>query len=399
MSLDIRTTVMIAALLALIVGASLRYALRDYPASLLPSIRLWILGILLLPTGWMLYGLRSNIPDLLAIVVANGLLALAFAKQVEAVRCFVGRPVNRALIYAPVVAVVLCELAFTYVMPSMRLRGVTVSAIIGVQLASAVMALMWQGQPRRRSHLLTAAAFSALALALFARAANESLSAQALSAPFASSPMQTVAFGLAAVFPVAATLGFLLMCNDRLHQELKHHASVDTLTGINNRRTLDELATGAIARALQNNERLAMLMLDADHFKHINDVHGHEGGDEALRILSEVLRRSLHTDAMAGRVGGEEFVVVLPQADEPSARASAERLRAAIEDTVFHIRGERVPLRVSIGIAMIEDGDDFASLLRRADQAMYAAKRAGRNCVQGPLVSAPGSAAEAGRVA
>jgi diguanylate cyclase (GGDEF)-like protein len=332
----------------------------------------------------MLYGLRNNIPDYLAIVAANGLLSLAFAKQVKAVRRFVGRPDNRTLIYAPVAAVVLCELAFTYVVPSIRLRGVTVSAIVGAQLACAVVALMGQGPPRRRSHLLTAAAFATLALALLARAANELLSEHALSAPFVSSPMQTIVFGLAAVFPVAATLGFLLMCNDRLHQELKHHATVDTLTGINNRRTLDELATRAIALAHQHNERLAMLMLDADHFKHINDVHGHEGGDEALRILTAVLQRSLRSEAMVGRVGGEEFVVVLPQADEPCARASAENLRAAVEDTVFHIRNERVPLRVSIGIAMIEGGDDFASLLRRADQAMYAAKRAGRNCVHGP---------------
>jgi diguanylate cyclase (GGDEF)-like protein len=166
---------------------------------------------------------------------------------------------------------------------------------------------------------------------------------------------------------------------------LKHHATVDALTGINNRRTLDDLATRAIALAQESDEGLAVLMLDADHFKHINDVHGHEGGDEALRILAAVLQHSLPSDAMVGRVGGEEFVVVLPRADAPCARASAETLRAAVEDTVFHIQGGRVPLRVSIGIAVLEGGDDFASLLRRADQAMYAAKRAGRNCVHGPL--------------
>jgi diguanylate cyclase (GGDEF)-like protein len=393
MSLDIRTTVMIAALLALIVGSSLRYALRDYPASLLPSIRLWVLGTLLLPTAWMLYALRNDIPDLLSIVVANGLLGLGFAKQVEAVRRFVGRPDNPALIYAPVASILLCELVFTYVAPNMRLRGVTVSAIISAQLWCAFAALLGQGLPRRRGYLLTAAAFASLAVALLARALYVSVQEQVVATPFSSSPMQTIVFGLAAAFPVAATLGFLLMCNDRLYQELKHLATFDGLTGLNNRRALGELATRAIAAAQQGNERLAMLMLDADHFKHINDVYGHEGGDEALRTLAAVLRRSLRSGAMLGRVGGEEFVVVLPQADEACARDSAERLRVAVENAECRVQGERVPLRVSIGVAVIDGGDDFASLLRRADRAMYAAKRAGRNCVHGPL---PANAAEVG---
>ncbi|HSE11228.1 MAG TPA: GGDEF domain-containing protein [Rudaea sp.] len=385
MNLDIRTTVMIAAVLALIVGASLRYALRDYPASLLPSIRLWVLGTLLLSTAWMLYGLRNAIPDFLAIVVANGLLGLGFGKQVEAVRCFVGRPANASLIYLPVAAIVVFELVFTYAEPSIRWRGVSVTAVIGAQLSCAVAALVSPGESRRRSHLLTAAAFSVLAFALFVRAAYEGLREQPMAMPFASTPMQAIVFGLAAAFPVAATLGFLLMCNDRLYQELVRHAALDALTGINNRRALDELATQAIATAQRNGANLAMLMLDADHFKHINDVYGHEGGDEALKTLTTVLLRSLGGDVMVGRVGGEEFAVVLPHADVSRARATAESLRAAVESTQFHIQGERVLLRVSIGIALMDRDDDFSSILRRADQAMYAAKRAGRNCVQGPL--------------
>ncbi|MDR3387587.1 MAG: GGDEF domain-containing protein [Rudaea sp.] len=220
MNLDIRTTMMIAAVLALIIGASLQFALRDYPASILPSIRLWVLGTLLLPTAWMLYGLRDNIPDFLSIVVANGLLGLAFAKQVEALRCFMGHPDNRVLIFAPVAAIVLCECLFTYAVPSMNLRGVTVSAIISAQLWCAVAALVEHGRPRHRSHLLTAAAFATLALALMGRVVNEVFQDQKLPAPFAPSPMQTVVFGLAAAFPIAGTLGFLLMCNDRLYQAL-----------------------------------------------------------------------------------------------------------------------------------------------------------------------------------
>jgi diguanylate cyclase (GGDEF)-like protein len=87
---------------------------------------------------------------------------------------------------------------------------------------------------------------------------------------------------------------------------------------------------------------------------------------------------------LLGRLGGEEFVVVLPEADEAAARVGAERLRQAVEAAEFSAQHRRIPLRVSIGVAIVDDGDDFASMLRRADQAMYAAKRAGRNRVVGP---------------
>ncbi|SFN30847.1 GGDEF domain-containing protein [Dokdonella immobilis] len=220
MVLDIRTVVIVAALIALIIGVSLWFALRNQKAAMVSSIRIWMLGVLLLPTGWVLYGLRGLLSDFVTIVVANGLLSLGFAKLVEAVRDFVGRPRNRALIYLPVLAVVLGEAVFSYLAPNPRVRGVLVAAIIGVQLAFAVSALMARAIARPRSHQLTAAAFLLLSLVLLVRAAHELFQPHALPGPFAFSLMQSIAFGLAAAFPIAATLGFLSMCNDRLNLAL-----------------------------------------------------------------------------------------------------------------------------------------------------------------------------------
>jgi diguanylate cyclase (GGDEF)-like protein len=382
--LDIRTTIMIAAALALMVGVSLRYALRDYPASLWPSIRLWILGTVLQPTAWVMYGMRDEIPDVLSMVVANSLLSFAFAKQIQAVRTFVGRPVNPALTYLPVAVTALLEILFTYGTPSMRWRTVTVSAVFCLQMICAVVALLDWSQPRRRSHLLTASAFLALAGVLIVRLVYEGLRVGTLASAFAPTPMQAAVFALAAFFPTVATLGFVLMCSDRLYQELERQATIDSLTGISNRRTLDELSTRAIAAAHRHKRSLGLLLLDADHFKRINDVYGHEVGDEALQMIAATLQFALREEDLVGRLGGEEFVVVLPDADEAAARAGAERLRHAIETAEFSAQHRPIPLRVSIGVAVIDDGDDFASLLRRADQAMYAAKRAGRNRVVGP---------------
>lgn len=384
MVLDIRTTIMIAAVLALMVGVSLRYALRDYPASLWPSIRLWIFGTVLQPTAWVMYGMRDVIPDLFALVVANSLLSCAFAKQIQAVRTFVGRPLNPLLIYLPVAAITLLEILFTFATPSMRWRTVTVSAVFCMQMICAVVALLDWDQPRRRSHLLTATAFLALAGVLILRIVYEGLRDGTLASAFAPTPMQTAVFALAAFSPTVATLGFVLMCGDRLHQELERQATIDSLTGISNRRTLGELATRAIAAAHRHRRSLGLLLLDADHFKRINDVYGHEVGDEALQLIAATLQCELRSEDLLGRLGGEEFVIVLPDADDAAARAGAERLRHAVEATEFSAQHRRIPLSISVGVAVIDDNDDFASLLRRADQAMYAAKRAGRNRVIGP---------------
>jgi diguanylate cyclase (GGDEF)-like protein len=385
MVLDIRTTIMIAAGLALLVGVSLRYVLRDYPATLWPSIRLWMLGTVLQPTAWVMYGMRDAIPDLLSMVLANALLSFAFAKQIQAVRTFVGRPINPTLIiYAPVAAVALLEILFTYAIPSMRWRTVTVSAVFCAQMLCAVVALLDWSQPRRRSHILTASAFLALAAVLIVRILYEGLRDGSLTFAFAPTPMQTVVFALAAFFPTVATLGFVLMCSDRLHQELERQATIDSLTGISNRRTLGEQATRAIAAAHRHKRTLAVLLLDADRFKRINDVYGHEVGDEALQLIAATLQCALRSEDLFGRLGGEEFVIILPDADENAALASAERLRHAVESVHFKAWHRRIQLSVSVGVAVIDDGDDFACLLRRADQAMYAAKRAGRNRVVGP---------------
>lgn len=385
MVLDIRTTIMLAAALALLVGLSLRYVLRDYPATLLPSIRLWTLGILLQPTAWMLYGMRDQVADWLTMVVANALLSLAYAKQVQALRTFAGRPHNLTLIYAPVAAVVLAEIVFTYFVPSLRLRLVSASTAYCLQMLSAVVVLIdSHARQRRSSHLLTAVAFLMLAVVVIVRIFYEGLRRDTLPHALAATPMQSVLFALAAFFPTIATLGFVLMCSDRLHQELERQATIDSLTGISNRRTLLDLATRAIALAHRHKRPLSLLLVDADHFKRINDVYGHETGDAALQTLVATLQGVLRSEDLLGRLGGEEFVIVLPETDETAAHASAERLRAAVENVEFSAQQQRVALRVSIGIAQIGDNDDFASMLRRADLAMYAAKRAGRNRAVGP---------------
>jgi len=383
MVFDVRTSIMLAAGLTLLIGVSLRYVLRDYPPSLSPAVRLWTLGTLLQPTAWVLYALRDQIPDALSMVLSNALLSFAFAKLVEAVRVFAARTVGWRRLYGPVLAIAVLEILLTFVAPSMRWRIATVSFVFSVQLFDALGALLDWGQSRR-SHLLTAMSFAVLATVLAVRAVFEGVQPDVVSHAFAPTPMQSTAFALAAMFPTVATLGFVLMCSDRLQQELERQATLDALTGISNRRTLEFQAARAIAAAHRHRRELAAILIDADHFKHINDVYGHAAGDEALQQIAATLQHALRSEDLIGRLGGEEFVAVLPETGEAAACASAERLRHAIEQLQFVAQHRPTPLRISLGVATLEAGDDVTTLLRRADQALYAAKHKGRNCVVGP---------------
>jgi diguanylate cyclase (GGDEF)-like protein len=161
---------------------------------------------------------------------------------------------------------------------------------------------------------------------------------------------------------------------------LRRTAERDALTGGFNRRTLDQLAARECKIAC-NRKPLGVLFIDLDWFKRINDTHGHPCGDECLRKVAATLRAELRPQDVFGRYGGEEFLVLLPGQDAASARLVGERLREAVEAAVVDWQGEALRFTISIGMAVLREGDDPGKLLARADKALYRAKREGRNRV------------------
>ncbi|MBU1364839.1 MAG: diguanylate cyclase [Gammaproteobacteria bacterium] len=159
-------------------------------------------------------------------------------------------------------------------------------------------------------------------------------------------------------------------------------SQTDSLTGLYNSRYLRERLPGELERAARYGRPLALLVLDCDNFKSINDCHGHLEGDKVLQNLATVIRQCLRRSDSAFRYGGEEFVVLLPEADAVAAQAFAERLRSMFaEQETLSPAGERICCTVSIGVARHLPSDTESSLIRRADDACYAAKQQGKNCV------------------
>ncbi len=192
--------------------------------------------------------------------------------------------------------------------------------------------------------------------------------------------LYNIAVGLAAT---AFVLMIILWIVNKFHHRLELLAKKDGLTELYNRRYFLELAERELALAQRYQYPVSLLLADVDHFKHINDTYGHESGDAVLRALAEVLKSTVREVDVTGRIGGEEFVMLLPRTDAESALSTAERVRETVQAMALSSNGTAIRMGVSIGMAVSSSGEmDIAELMRRADQAMYQAKENGRNQVR-----------------
>jgi diguanylate cyclase (GGDEF)-like protein len=167
--------------------------------------------------------------------------------------------------------------------------------------------------------------------------------------------------------------------------EITRLATIDPLTELLNRRGFLDRCAAELLRARRHSRPLCLLMLDADHFKQINDAHGHDGGDAALRRLANAIRQVIRAGDIAGRLGGEEFGILLPETEIPGAMIMAERLRETIANLPVIFRGDNIRLTVSIGLApVVPAPGGIEKALHDADVLLYEAKRAGRNRTAAP---------------
>ena len=169
--------------------------------------------------------------------------------------------------------------------------------------------------------------------------------------------------------------------NIQLFEKIRNIASMDPLTGIFNRRQVLELAQHEIARHRRHKLPMAVIAFDVDYFKQINDRHGHATGDEVLRLVARRAKECIRKTDLLARYGGDEFVIFLPDTGLGPAEEIAERLRATIQYSTLIIKGTCVSFTVSVGLACSRGEPDLSALVEQADQALYAAKHAGRNFV------------------
>jgi diguanylate cyclase (GGDEF)-like protein len=193
--------------------------------------------------------------------------------------------------------------------------------------------------------------------------------------------VQNVAYLASYMLMIVNGFGFLLLCKQKDDQQMALLATIDSLTGLVNRRAFFERTESARLLAARLRSPIALMMIDIDHFKRLNDRFGHATGDEALCLFAATAQRTLRDHDIMGRLGGEEFALVLPATDIEGALQAAERLRDAVSAAEMPTSGNEYTMTISIGVVVIDPNEHINAALARADQALYAAKSGGRDRV------------------
>jgi diguanylate cyclase (GGDEF)-like protein len=341
----------------------------------------WTASLIVQGVCWMLIATSNDIADYLSIAVATAFLVYCWALQMSAILEFHGRPTPRWLLYGPAVIAFLIVGIYVHE-PKARLAVCGLGLGIA-QLATAVGMVYYRVAAELRTRLLLAASFLLMAGGLFWLAFTAWFEPEAIMPTVGSTPAPGVSLIIFYGVTIASSFAFLLMHKERADRESHELATIDSLTGVYNRRTFKELADPQFSRARRVRSPISLLLLDIDHFKRINDTYGHLAGDQALTQFARLVRTCLRKEDLLARFGGEEFVVLLPGAADAQAAASAERIREEVCATPLRVGEHDIKLTVSIGL-VTESGEQLPlleAMVGAADEALYAAKAAGRNRV------------------
>ncbi len=346
----------------------------------------------------LLFSARGAVPDLFSIEVANALFLFTASMMYAGFRRYLGLPVPWRLLAGGSLAAFAGVVVFHDVHDSLALRVVAMSAFHAATCFGIYLSLPRLANGRLRyPNAFTRAAALLLGLGHFLRGAFYAVDAFAPGALLEPVLANLVFFAIGTLALPALSLGAVMLVNARVLTETAHAADHDHLTGAPSRRAFFDIAERELARARRHGSGLGLLLIDADHFKRINDTHGHGVGDEVLRDMVGRTHGVVRKIDYYARLGGEEFGVLLPDASVQTVQAVAERLRAALDRVMpTPLVPGGVAYTVSIGLAMLERGEDFPGLMQRADTALYAAKAAGRNRVVGAQTATP-AAPERGR--
>jgi len=333
--------------------------------------------------GLLLFAGRGILPGILTIETANLLFLCAPALMYAGFLQYLQRPVPRTRLAAWVVASTGLLAVFHGVVDAPPVRIALSSLAHGVLYFAIAWSLRGGAQAHGRDYPRRFATWVAGVLCAVHAARTLVYAAQygASLSLFDDSVLNVVFFAAGTLALPALTLGAVMMVNADIIKRTTWAADHDHLTGAWSRRAFFALAEREVERVHRGGQPLSVLIFDVDHFKDINDTHGHACGDRVLAdivLRAETVIRSVDTCA---RLGGEEFAVLLPDTGEETARVVAERLRAALDRGVDAGEAGLVRYTVSIGLATLQAGESLAALLGRADAALYDAKDGGRNRV------------------
>jgi diguanylate cyclase (GGDEF)-like protein len=350
-------------------------SLRDSGAR---GIRAWFGANALAVVALPLFAARDVVPGILSIEVANTLLLGTTTLMLAGFRRHLVLPVPWRRLGATIAFGLGLIVVLHHGVDSMGGRVVAMSLLhAALCLEMGVLLRPQLGRVTRRYPILftVCAAFANAAVQLV-RACVYGAQTAGAALPWPDATLSMIFFSAGALALPALTLGAVMMANADLIARAQHAANHDHLTGARSRRAFFDLAAREQARALRRGAPLSLLLFDVDHFKRINDTHGHATGDRVLVDIVERTGAVVRNIDIVARLGGEEFAVLLPDTGADTALVVAERLRHGLDRAL-----DQAGYTVSVGAATLHAGESIEAMLSRADAALYVAKAGGRNAV------------------
>lgn len=380
MGIDMHTLIAAAAvtelLFALMLASTWSHRRTEWP------LIYWSLGSFCAAISAICFVLRGQIPDFIGIAVANVLAYAALALRLAGLRSFAGQAVRLGRLMVPPLLIGVL-FAFREPLDLDVTRRVMIVGIVGLGYGVLMLVDLMRAQ-REEALVMRRVVIVLIGLqtlndvvrlidgTFYAFAGNDFMN-----------PANFYALLLLNVLCLYGVLNLatFMMIFERHENRLVHAATIDVLTGLLTRSRFEELAQRQIARNRHAQQPAAVLVMDLDHFKRINDRHGHDAGDRVLRAFAHCARNHLRPTDLLSRPGGEEFWALLPQADLAEATQIARRIGEPFRSVRVDHDGQRITATVSIGVAEVRADETLQSALARADLALYRAKREGRDRV------------------
>jgi diguanylate cyclase (GGDEF)-like protein len=341
----------------------------------------WAIGNLVVGLGMVL--VLMQLDDKVIFLPGTALIGAGLSLYINGIQAFSGKTPDHRVPLTVFALLFVVDVYFMLINKDIR-TTVVLDALIfaAVYLACARLTFAQDEGLLGNLYWITSSLFLFLGLLMIGRAVSAASVDIAVLNAFATWPVNAYTFMIGAVSQFFISSLFVLMLSYQLNRNLESMVTVDGMTGILNRRGLEDAANKMQGLCKRIHMGMAVLLIDIDHFKKVNDKHGHLVGDDVLRHVTKVASGVLRTGDVIGRYGGEEFAVFMPNTNESEASILAERIRAAVESHAFEEGSLSVAVSVSIGAAdSIRAGYDFKGLIAAADSTLYAAKKAGRNKV------------------
>lgn len=385
MTLDLAT--LLAAVTAATISLAIPVLFVAWRARVHQGLMLWGVGLVLNSLSYPVFGLRALGWTDLSIVMTNLLTGLTLVLHTQAIASFQRERVatlSKWAVWSPMALNMTVVAVFLH---DDLWRNILVAATQAL-MAFVLLREAWgRGLTERRltGRWVLIGGAATMFVAVVFRTLFMALASDWDPRYNVPGHVQAVTYFIVMAVVLINSMGFVLMQMERAIEQQRALATHDALTGLYNRSALQDLLPMHGAQSMRHRAPMAFLMLDIDHFKRVNDEHGHLAGDQVLKEVARRVRQRMRQSDFLARFGGEEFLAILPSTDSAGALIVAEEIRQSIESQPVDFQGKLISVTVSIGVSAGIPGDAHKALetmIARSDEALYAAKNTGRNCVK-----------------